>query len=334
MSGTFLALSSRLLWRLLEKRGVDAASVFREVGLNPALMDQPRARYPLDRVAMGLGRAEELVGDPCLGLDAGELWRPTDQHALGYAFCASSTLRTALQRFVRFFVVVNDAMTFSLDEDGEHATMSVEFSEGSAPLPRAAEDARWSTLIAMCRYICGDEFDPVEVRITHPAPECRARFYGLFRCPVMFDAPASQLVFKRSDLDRPLPASNRELAHSNDRILVDYLAELQQYKLVNEVRAALIDELPNGKPSEEVIAQAVYMGARTLQRRLANEGNSFSKLLDDVRKELAECYIKDQTRTVSEVSFLLGFSQVSSFSRAFRRWTGQTPTRYRAGDNG
>ena len=137
-------------------------------------------------------------------------------------------------------------------------------------------------------------------------------------------------MFKRSDLDRPLPASNRELAQANDRILADYLAELQRNRLVNQVRAALIDELPNGKPSEEVIAQAVYMGARTLQRKLAGEGSSFSKLLDEVRKELAERYIEDQTRTISEVSFLLGFSESSAFSRAFRRWTGEAPSRYRS----
>ena len=74
----------------------------------------------------------------------------------------------------------------------------------------------------------------------------------------------------------------------------------------------------------------MYMGARTLQRKLAGEGSSFSKLLDEVRKELAERYIEDQTRTISEVSFLLGFSESSAFSRAFRRWTGEAPSRYRS----
>jgi AraC-like DNA-binding protein len=102
-----------------------------------------------------------------------------------------------------------------------------------------------------------------------------------------------------------------------------------QRSLSTRVRAALVDAMPNGNPSEEDIAEAVRTSPRTLQRRLAEQGASFSRLLDDVRRELAEKYIVDQAMTLGEVSYLLGFSEVSAFSRAFSGWTGEAPTRYR-----
>ena len=95
------------------------------------------------------------------------------------------------------------------------------------------------------------------------------------------------------------------------------------------MRAALIDELPTGTLDDDTIARAVYMSARTLQRKLVDEGTSFTKLLDGVRCELAEHYIVDRSLNFNEISYLLGFSEPSAFSRAFKRWTGHSPTGYR-----
>ena len=91
MFGTYLATSSRILWRLLERYGIDPELVFREAGLDPEQMDQPRKRYPLENLWAAWARAADLIDDPCCGLQAAECWHPTDFHALGYAFCASST---------------------------------------------------------------------------------------------------------------------------------------------------------------------------------------------------------------------------------------------------
>ena len=129
--------------------------------------------------------------------------------------------------------------------------------------------------------------------------------------------------------ETPLPAANRELALANDAILHAYVTELDCSGIVSRVKALIIDHLPSGAPSAETVAKDAYMSARTLQRKLADAGTSYSDVLESVRRELAEQYLADPARSLSEISFLLGFSELSAFSRAFRRWRGQAPSKVR-----
>jgi AraC-like DNA-binding protein len=147
---------------------------------------------------------------------------------------------------------------------------------------------------------------------------------------VRFDAEVSAILLARADVDRPLPAANRGLARANDRILTDFLKNLPKDDLVTRVKTAIAEDLPSGSPSDDVIAKAVFMSPRTLHRKLTAQGTNYSQLLDSVRRELAEQYTIDPSLSLSEISFLLGFSELSGFSRAFRRWSGQSPTAARA----
>lgn len=119
MIATSLASAARPFWRLLDHYNIDPAYVFREAGLDPALMDEPRERYNVGRRAAAWKTAEELIDDPCFGLKIAAFWSPTDLHALGYAFLASSTLRTALERLCRYVHVVNDVVGYELVDDRE-----------------------------------------------------------------------------------------------------------------------------------------------------------------------------------------------------------------------
>lgn len=334
IKGTILASSARMLWRQLEQRDIEPLHVFRHAGLDPALMTQSRARYPMAKVVAAVELAEELTGNQCLGLEIGKGWRVTDHHALGYAFLSSSTLRTALGRLVRYFKVINDNVRFSISESGDLFHVCFDQDGVLQGVPRTIEDARWGGIAAMCREASGGRVDPLEVSFCHDESACRAEYFGWFRCPVHFSAEYSQLTFRRQDVDRPLPASNRELAHANDRILASFVTELTEDDLITRIKSALIEELPSGNPGDEKIARAVYLSPRTMQRRLAEEGTSYSKVLDEVRHELAENYIADPSIPLYEVSYLLGFSEMSSFSRAFKRWTGESPRGFRTGSEG
>jgi AraC-like DNA-binding protein len=166
----------------------------------------------------------------------------------------------------------------------------------------------------------------VQVRVRHGVPTCVADYSRLFRCPVVFDAPESAILFSRSDAIRPLPSRNRELAQANDRILSDFLGKLRKDDLVTRVKMAITDELASGAPTDDRIAHSLFMSSRTLSRKLNALGTNYTQLLEAVRRELAEQYIADPALTISEIAFLLGFSEQSAFSRAFRRWTGQPPS--------
>jgi AraC-like DNA-binding protein len=101
---------------------------------------------------------------------------------------------------------------------------------------------------------------------------------------------------------------------------------LEEDDFIARVKAAIANELPSGQPNDKDIAKMFCMSSRTLQRRLSAEGTNFSQMLDAVRRYLAEQYVTDPSLSLTEISFLLGFSRLSSFSRAFRRWTGQSPS--------
>jgi len=127
----------------------------------------------------------------------------------------------------------------------------------------------------------------------------------------------------------PLALGNRFGAHANERVIGDYLAELRGIGVAVRVRSRLIDELPSGTVTERQVAEWLHMSRRTLQRKLRDEGTSYARELDGVRRELAERFIRDRSLTPSEITYLLGFAEISSFSRSFKRWTGIAPSAYR-----
>jgi AraC-like DNA-binding protein len=313
----------------MARNGVDADRVFEDVGLDPSKLADPRARYRVEDARRGWHEAARLIGDPCFGLQAVEEWRATDFHALGYAFLASRTLRTGLGRIVRYNAIVDSIVCFELTAAEGRVMFAYRVEDPRIPDTAALEDARLGTVFGMCREVYGPELELVEVFITHPEPPCKADYYGLFRCPVHFNASVSQLVFDAAVMEVRLPASNKELAQANDAVLAAYVGELSTGDIESRVKGAVLDHLPSGAPSAETIAKSLHLSPRTLQRRLAVAGTSYSQVLEDVRRTLAEQYVADSSRSLSEITYLLGFSELSAFSRAFRRWTGQAPSAVR-----
>jgi len=325
MIGTFLASEARILSRLLATYHLDATKLYRDAGLDPSLMTKPRARYPFDRVALAWGRAAKLTAKPHLGLEIAKYCRPTDFHGLAVAFLASQNLRTALERFARYHTCVNTAFVMHLEYQSDRMDLVCPSINIDEDAKRMIQDARAGVLVDLCRSGADGALDPLKVAFTYPAPKDSAEHSALFRCPVVFGAEEWRLSFRASDVDRPFLASNRELARAADQVLDTLCKGLRLNDLVSRVKLAMVEELPSGTPSEDAVAKAMSMSTRSLQRKLAEEGTSFTTLLAVVRRELAQEYVKDRDLPVTEISYMLGFSDVSSFSRAFKRWTGHSP---------
>lgn len=254
MPGTHLATSARFLWRILEQHGCDAEAVFRGARLDPALLTDPRARYPIEQVAEAWRTADRLVNDPCFGLEAVDSWRPSDYHAMGYAMLASRSVRRAFERLVRYFRIINDQAGFELVETPQRLTLVYIPPASGLGLAPAQEQARWASVLGICRTIYDGPLDPVEVRMQQPAPPCPERIDACFHCPVRFGQGQASMAFDRQAADRLLVAANRELAAANDRIAVEYLGRLQRDSVLSRVKAAILDHLPSGLPSDEQIA--------------------------------------------------------------------------------
>ena len=266
-----------------------------------------------------------LLSEPHVGLDARRFYRATDFHGLAVVFLASPTLHEALDRLARYLVAVNTAISLAVETDDDSIDVVSSPFDVEVGQRRVVEDMRAAILADLSRSSASGTLDPMQVEFTYPAPADTRAHEEVFRCRLVFGAPRWRMCWRLADADRAFVADNRELALANDRILERMVKSLRPDTLVSRVKRAMIDQLPSGTPSESSIARAVAMSGRSLQRRLAGENASFKSLLTQVRRELAREYVEDGEMSVTEISFMLGFSDVSSFSRAFKRWFGSSP---------
>lgn len=329
MTSTFLATGARILWRVIEANDLDPEAVFRESGLDPARLKDPRGRYPLELASKAWVRAAQLTGIPHLGLEAARHYRLTDFHALGIAFHSSSTLLMALDRLDRYESIANSSLNFSILRASNRIDLVSDPLVVQGEASRINEDMRAAIVVELCRSAAGGVLDPVEVAFTYEKPAETQEFSRVFRCPVRFSESVNRISFAEADGQRPFTSAHPELARANDELLDRLARSLDQGELVRAAKEAIIQALPSGTPKDSETAAVLLMSARTFQRRLAEEGTNYTALLAQVRRELAEHYITDPEMPVTEISYLLGFSDVSSFSRAFKRWTGSPPATFR-----
>ena len=321
---------ARLIWEGLQANGVDADAVFREAGLDPGALNDSGARYPLESMGRLWQLAELRSSDPCFGLTAAEQWYPTTWHGLGYAWLASATLEEALRRLVRYSAVISTAAEFRLADLGDRFRLVLTAHRESGVEPVAVVmDAVTANVVHMCRVTYGADFNPTRIELRHPGEGCRKRRREFFRCPIHYDADEIAIEIERKVACKPLSTANADLAHANERVISDYLAELGGGGVAARVRARLVDGLPSGDVTEKSVAESLHMSPRTLQRRLSEEKTNYKKILEETRRQLAERFIRDRGLTLNEITYLLGFSEISSFSRSFKNWTGMAPTVYR-----
>jgi AraC-like DNA-binding protein len=328
MDYTTIATGSQVLWRMLESYGHDPAPVFRAAGIDVERWRDPLARFNNAQLDGLWRQAVELVGDPCFGLRAMQCWHPSQAHALGYAWLASDTLMDALERLVRYFRLVTEVAVLELAETSVECRLSLP-TRPHLEVIHERTDAFWAVFIGLCRMSAGERFAPAAVHLRRPEPPCAGEYYGLFKAPVTFGAAVDTMIFRREDLHRPLPTGNRELARANEQVIDDYLKRLDLTDVAGRVRARLLETLSSGEVDEERMAQFLNLSRRTLQRRLAEEDTSFKEVVDETRRDVALRYVGNPRVPIKEVSYLLGFSEPSNFTRAFRRWTGKSPSDYR-----
>ncbi len=327
MPHSVFAQSTGFLWETLKSIGFDPEPLFKQMGVDPELITDPNARVSEEAVIKLWSRAIELTGDECLAIKAGKHWHPSTLGALGYAWLASSTLRAALNRVVRYFRMIDDTKSVVLQETSAGFVYTPLTAVGVDTIP-AEDDLHLAVLIESCRFNYGQELDPVCVAFSHAQPDCPDDFFTHFRCPVEFDAGQSSLTLPLEAIDKPLPGSNPTMARLCDKVMIKYLNDLDHAQFRVRTKSMIVDQMPSGNIHIGEVADCLCVSTRTLQRRLNHEGTNFANLLTEARRELASEYILDGSKPIYQISFLLGFSEISAFSRAFRSWTGMSPSEY------
>ncbi len=243
--------------------------------------------------------------------------------------CRSApTLGEALRQWVRYLNLLDDAVEVALDTRGDRAILRVA-RESEAPAP-ASHELCFALVADHARRLVAAPVRLTAVELAHRAPGDVAAYRAWFDAPVQFGAGETQLVLPRAALDLALTSSDPGLLAVLTRA-ADELAQrtAADPSMTAQVARVLRDVLRDDAGNVDVVAKRLGMTARSLQRRLKDEGSTFQAVRDDVRKELATRYLDDGL-ALAVISFLLGFSEPSAFFRAFKRWTGLTPLEARA----
>lgn len=313
----------------LEARGLDSKGIFAAANIDLALARKPTERFPAASMTRVYTLAEAATDDPTFGLSIAQFVHPTSLNALGFALLASNTLESFCRRVVRYFRLVSTNAECQMERTAsEGRLVMVPTTDRDQYYP---QDAWVSTLVRFIREIYEPDFAPLFVDLRRPRPHEKAQqFESFFGTEVRFGCEENRLVFTLRDMDRELPAGNTELARRNEEVVMALLARMDRDDVIARVRALLVEQLPSGQCDKEKIAAQLHMSERSLQSKLAARNTSYRQLLNETRQELAIQYIQQGLHSVSEATYLLGFADISSFSRAFRSWMGVSPSEYRA----
>ena len=315
-----------VIWKTLEFEGLDPRPVFKAAGLDPALLGNPRARYDSDKLDRCFAEAAKVSNAHCFGVEAARHWHPMMLQALSLAWFASTTLHDAFGRLVRNMKIVNTGLRGELIHQGRSYRFVVHLEDPKSTYHVERAHSGLASIVAMCRQSLSHHFHPSSVQLAEPRGDCHPDLAGFFHCELEYDAANYGLTLDERDLHKRLPMGNLETLTAADSALAEILSTLDRDDIVARARSIIFKMLPTGSVSEEAVAKALHMSRRTFQRKLDEAGTGYRKLFDKVRRELAETYIADDRYSITEISYLLGFAEPSSFTRKYKDWTGGSPS--------
>jgi AraC-like DNA-binding protein len=315
----------------LEGRERELARLTTELALPDDAARLDGLSLPLPRFRALAERVAELLGDPLLGLHTAIDLRPGTYGIIEFLLRSAPTPRDALRQLLRFVPLFNSLLRFSLVEEGETAIVEATIDGEPLCLGQHGNEFVLAVFVGLGRQLAGREWAPEHVTFAHPratnAPEL-ARFFGT--SSIAFGRGYLGLRFKTPDLGRRVRTEDEALHAFLEREALARApaAAADDLELARE---AIRASLRSGEPDVTRVARALGVSARTLQRRLAEQGTSFRALVDGVREGLARRYMEDGGRSMKEIAALLGYADARAFGRACKRWTGGAPGALRTG---
>lgn len=314
---------------LLEDLGVDPAVLLAEFGLKPAHFDDPDQSIPFGIRSALLGRCAEAARCGHFGLMVGLRGSTSVFGAVGFLMQSARDVRSALAVGTHHFRLHNPGVSLDCRESRSHCVFSYTILDDGGTGDEQTLDMAIAGMFKVMRNLCGYHWQPVEVRLAHARPRDVAPFRKFFQAPLVFDAEESALVFHSHWLEQSLATA-------------DPLLHLFMQQHVQDVEAALGEDLPErlrrllpalvvrGQATAPAAARRLGVGVRTLNRRLAEAGTSFSGVHEESRYAIARQLLGNTRMPAGQIAARLGYANASAFTRAFRRWSGVTPVAWRA----
>lgn len=318
----------RAALRGAERHGHDCPALLRSLGIQPALLDEPRARLAPEQFTRLLQHLWETLDDEYMGFGRTRSKRGTFA-MMCHAIIHCRTLEKALGRGMLFYSLFPEAPAISLIREGDWVRLSVDDRDQWDPDHFLTE----SLLVIWHRlgsWLIGQRIRLEEATFLYPEPAHSSEYELLFPCPRRYGAGATSLLFHARYLAMPLLQDERTLKHFLEHSPADLLARPDGGdSLISQIRRLLGRDCSNW-PDLEAVAQHLHISPQTLRRHLREEGSSFQELKDHLRRDLAIYHLGRADLPIQAIAEQLGFSEPSAFHRAFKKWTGLTPGAYRA----
>jgi len=309
---------------------VRAEDLCEAADVDPSQLTDDSARISLKQLLQLYECAARLTKDNFFGLHVGSQNHPTKLGAYGYMIMHSRTLGEALDRAARYTCLWTEGVACRLEIERSTARFTWEYKDQPITESRQACEMMTLSPARFSQLITGGHGKVREARFQHPRPKDISEHRRLFGAPAYFRFPTNELIFDKAALSLPVRSADPELGD----VLAQHAEHLltrasPRETLIDRAESALYNAIRQSHVALDAVCHSLGMSTRSLQRALKNEGVSYRGLLVSVRRELAEQYLQDPTKKISEIAYLLAYAHPSEFDRAFRLWTGMAPKRYR-----
>lgn len=318
-NGVFLWIT----YEVMQNLGLDCAEIFGSVGL-PDEPPDPQQRRDNAFQARFWRAAERVSGEPDIGLYVGQHMPPVRGQVLEYLFLSSPTFGEGLERTIAYQRLMTDALQFDLQRDGDTARLT-----GLEHPVRHYLEFALCIIMGLLRHVTDGEFRAREIHLTYSEgadPEAYRRILG---CPVKLGMPEGAMYFDAEQLARVSPAAEPGLLAVHEQVASERLADLERQSLVSRLEGALGGLLEQGEATLAAVAGQLGLSPRQLRAELSQADTSFNRVVAHYRERLARRLLSRTDESIDQIVYLTGFSEPSAFTRAFKRWTGETPTAYR-----
>ncbi len=317
-----------LVAQAIDSYGLDSNSLFKENGIELTDIKRNDTRYPTGLMSHVWQLAVERTQDPYLAIRVARFFKPSAYGALGLTMAASATVHDALSRFSRYCAMINDGTQVNLAENDNDLCLTLNpYLESKRQSSIYGVSATLCCLYNLLKEVAGEGLLVKEVHFEQYLSST-SKFEHFFSCPVIYGSNSNKIVFNKHQVHTKQHFYHAEFICALDGWIEQQLRKIKQEMTSSKVKNILFKHINGGEFTQQNIASSLAMSTRKLQRKLSDEGTTYTELLNDYRKNLAIKLIIKDTMPLSEVSCLLGFNNQSNFTRAFKRWTGTTPNQY------
>jgi AraC-like DNA-binding protein len=311
--------------------GLDLGPLLHKAGLTASQIQDRQVRLAVAAQISFLNLAAAALPDDLLGFHLAQGFELREVGLLYFVLASSATLGDALDRAGRYSTITNEGIRLCCQEGGD---CRIRFSYVGVPRHTDRHQIEfWATaLVRICRTLTNTDLRPIRVSLDHPRCGASGQLEAFFGCEVTFASDHDEVTFARRAPQLRLVEAEPYL----NELLIQYCEEAlaRRPNPASPIRAsvenAIAPLLPHGRARAGEVARALGMSERTLARRLAAENLTFFGIQEAMRQDLARHYLADANLSISRIAWLLGFQEVSAFTHAFKRWTGQTPTQMRS----